>query len=445
MVGCTIASGPYMIYVQYDNYVKLDERKGSSIVQRRIAEIESDKLLHKLEVVRKRRTEDMDAPIFPTSVASSEESHDDTVDIIPVAEVAFPVRRPSGERGLRWNHCELSRGRVLELSSCMMHQRMRIAIPSDSMSPPLDSLISRETPPRGMEATVPEGMTEGIADTDMYLSTETEKMVKYISGLPDNVYRNVKSSKPKTLDETIKLANELVDQKLRIYAERQTDNKRKADDLSRNNYSHQQKSFKKQNVTKTYAVGSGFDSCDVIISRDWRRKYRAVIIVFKNTWRKDVRPFWHRYPPPSTSTKFQRKQLRTVPIVRDFPEMFPEDLPAPSEMKELSEQLQELSDKGFIRPSSSPWGAPILFVKKKDGSFRMCIDYRELNKLTVKNRYPLPRIDYLFDQLQGSSIYSKIDLKSGYHQLRVREQDVPKMAFRTRYGHGRICHRLVLN
>nr|GFC61834.1 putative reverse transcriptase domain-containing protein [Tanacetum cinerariifolium] len=107
----------------------------------------------------------------------------------------------------------------------------------------------------------------------------------------------------------------------------------------------------------------------------------------------------------------------------------------PSEMKELAEQLKELSDKGFIRPSSSPWGAPVLFVKKKDGSFRMCIDYRELNKLTIKNRYPLPRIDDLFDQLQGSSIYSKIDLRSGYHQLRVREEDIPKTAFRTRYGH----------
>ncbi|GJV34582.1 putative reverse transcriptase domain-containing protein [Tanacetum coccineum] len=104
-------------------------------------------------------------------------------------------------------------------------------------------------------------------------------------------------------------------------------------------------------------------------------------------------------------------------------------------MKELSNQLKEISDKGFIRPSSSPWGAPVLFVKKKDGSFRMCIDYRELNKLTVKNRYPLPRIDDLFDQLQGSSIYSKIDLRSGYHQLRVREEDIPKTAFRTRYGH----------
>ncbi|GKE98607.1 putative reverse transcriptase domain-containing protein [Tanacetum coccineum] len=104
-------------------------------------------------------------------------------------------------------------------------------------------------------------------------------------------------------------------------------------------------------------------------------------------------------------------------------------------MKELSEQLQELSDKGLIRPSSLPWGAPVLFVKKNDGSFRMCIDYQELNKLTVKNRYPLPRIDDLFDQLQGSSIYSKIDLRSGYHQLKVREEDISKTAFRTRYGH----------
>ncbi|GJU17905.1 putative reverse transcriptase domain-containing protein [Tanacetum coccineum] len=117
--------------------------------------------------------------------------------------------------------------------------------------------------------------------------------------------------------------------------------------------------------------------------------------------------------------KSEKKRLEDVPIVQDFPEVFPEDLPArapyrlaPSEMKELSEQLKELSDKGFIRPSSSPWGAPVLFVKKKDGSFRMCIDYRELNKLTVKNRYPLPRIDDLFDQLQGSSVYSKIDLSS---------------------------------
>ncbi|GJW11165.1 hypothetical protein Tco_1576992 [Tanacetum coccineum] len=109
---------------------------------------------------------------------------------------------------------------------------------------------------------------------------------------------------------------------------------------------------------------------------------------------------------------------------------------APSEMQELSNQLQELTDRGFIRPSTSPWGAPVLFVKKKDGSFRMCIDYRELNKLTIKNPIThLCPIDDLFDQLQGSSVYSKIDLRSGYHQLRVREGDIPKTAFRTRYGH----------
>ncbi|GKD97194.1 putative reverse transcriptase domain-containing protein, partial [Tanacetum coccineum] len=151
-----------------------------------------------------------------------------------------------------------------------------------------------------------------------------------------------------------------------------------------------------------------------------------------------------------------------VPIVRDFPEVFLEEflgiLPtrqvkfqidlvpgaapvarvpyrlAPSKMKELSDQLQELYDKGFIRPSFSPCGAPVLFVKKKDGSFWMCIDYRELNKLKVKNHYPLLRIDDLFDQLQGSSVYSKIDLRSSYHQLRVREEDIPKTAFKTRYG-----------
>ncbi|RVW88173.1 Transposon Ty3-G Gag-Pol polyprotein [Vitis vinifera] len=108
---------------------------------------------------------------------------------------------------------------------------------------------------------------------------------------------------------------------------------------------------------------------------------------------------------------------------------------APLELKELKIQLQELLDKGFIRPSVSPWGAPVLFVKKKDGSTRLYIDYRELNKVTVRNKYPLPRIDDLFDQLQGACVFSKIDLRSGYHQLRVRSEDVPKTAFRTRYGH----------
>ncbi|KAL0551316.1 hypothetical protein IC582_010402 [Cucumis melo] len=155
--------------------------------------------------------------------------------------------------------------------------------------------------------------------------------------------------------------------------------------------------------------------------------------------------------------------LSSEPVVRDYPDVFPEELPglpphrevefaielepgtvpisrapyrmAPAELKELKVQLQELLDKGFIRPSVSPWGAPVLFVKKKDGSMRLCIDYRELNKVTVKNRYPLPRIDDLFDQLQGATVFSKIDLRSGYHQLRIKDEDVPKTAFRSRYGH----------
>ena len=137
----------------------------------------------------------------------------------------------------------------------------------------------------------------------------------------------------------------------------------------------------------------------------------------------------------------------SVPVLQDFPDVFPEELPrvpperqvefhidlvpdaapitkapyqlAPLEMQELSAQLQELLDREFIRPSSSPWGEPILFVKKMDGSYRMCINYMELNKLMVKNRYPLPRIDDLFDQLHGTSWFSKIDLRSGYHQMRI--------------------------
>ncbi|XP_075521495.1 uncharacterized protein LOC142554710 [Primulina tabacum] len=105
---------------------------------------------------------------------------------------------------------------------------------------------------------------------------------------------------------------------------------------------------------------------------------------------------------------------------------------APAELKELKIQLQELIERKYIRPSSSPWGAPVLFVKKKDGTLRLCIDYRDLNNVTIKNKYPLPRIDELFDALQGSKVYSKIDLRQGYYQLRIREEDIPKTAFNTR-------------
>ncbi|KAL0282092.1 UNVERIFIED_CONTAM: Transposon Ty3-G Gag-Pol polyprotein [Sesamum angustifolium] len=108
---------------------------------------------------------------------------------------------------------------------------------------------------------------------------------------------------------------------------------------------------------------------------------------------------------------------------------------APLELKKLKKQLEELLNKGFIQPSISPWGASVLFVKKKDGSMRLCVDYRQLNRIKIKDKYPLPRIDDLLDQLKGTTVFSKIDLRSGYWQLRVEEGSIPKTAFRTKYGH----------
>ncbi|GJT10363.1 putative reverse transcriptase domain-containing protein [Tanacetum coccineum] len=519
---------------------------------------------------------------------------------------------------------------------------------------------------------------------------EADKIERYVGGLPDMIHGNIVASKPKTMQEAIEMATELMDKRVSTIAERQAENKRKLENTSRNNQNQQQQQNKRQNTGRAYTAGSGdkkpyggsrplcpkcnyhhdgpcapkcykcnkyghiardcrgtgnannnnqkgtgsgqkptcfecgvqghfqkdcprlknnkgnrgnqagnnrapakvyvvgnaganpdnvvagtfllnnryayilFDtgadrsfvstafssqiditpstldhyydveladgriiglntilkgctlnflnhqfninlmpvelgSFDAIIGMDWLAKHQAVIAcaekIVRIPWKnktliihgdgstqgnvtrlniisctktqkymeKGFPIFLAQVTTKETEDKSEKKRLEDVPTVQDFPEVFPEDLPglpptrqvefqidlvpgaapvarapyrlAPSEMKELSEQLKELSDKGFIRPSSSPWGAPVLFVKKKDGSFRMCIDYRELNKLTVKNRYPLPRIDDLFDQLQGSSVYSKIDLRSGYHQLRVREEDIPKTAFRTRYGH----------
>nr|GEX78091.1 hypothetical protein [Tanacetum cinerariifolium] len=374
-----------------------------------------------------------------------------------------------------------------------------------------------------------------------FIVDETEKIDKYVSGLPNKIYGSVKASKPKMLDETIELANDMMDQKLRTYAERQTSNKRKADDSFRNNHGHQQENPKGNGCFKcgdpghfkrdcpklknkdegkvnapgwVYAVRNAekrgnaskdldsnvitgtfllnnryasilFDtgadrsfistafsslidiiptplrnsydveladgkivrvdtimrgctlnflshpfnidlmpvelgSFDVIIGMDWLRRCHAMVVCDKKLI------FLAHISAKKEEDRSEGKQLEDIPVVRDFPKVFLKDLPglpparpvefqidliqgtapvarapyrlAPSKMKELSEQLQELSNKGFIRPSSSPWGAPVLFVKKKDGSFRMCIDYR-------------------------------------YHQLIVREQDVPKIAFRTRYRH----------
>nr|GEV45386.1 reverse transcriptase domain-containing protein [Tanacetum cinerariifolium] len=409
-----------------------------------------------------------------------------------------------------------------------------------------------------------------------FFADETKKGNKYISGLPDNIHGNVMSTRFKTLDETIELANDLMDQKLRTYAERQNENKRKTDN------NQQQQPHKKQNVARAYTTGpsekmvytrdlplctkynyhhtgnvhlsvenerghikrncpkmnnrengvaqgrayvlggrdaipdsnvitgtfllnnryakilfdTGVDrsfvsttfsaliditpttlenhydvelangkiigvntivhgctlnfmnhpfninlmpvplgSFDIIIGMYWLTRNHGVIICDEKIG-CDV--FLAHITTKEAKDKSEGKRLKDVPIVRDFPEVFPKDLPgipparqvefqidlvpgaapvarapyrlAPTKMKELAEKLQELSDKGFIRPSSSPWGALFLFVKKKDGSFRMCIDYREPNKLTVKNRYPLPRIDDLFDQLQGSIMTMGLNL-----------------------------------
>ncbi|GJU59679.1 putative reverse transcriptase domain-containing protein [Tanacetum coccineum] len=459
---------------------------------------------------------------------------------------------------------------------------------------------------------------------------ESDKIERYIGVFPDMIHGNIVASKPKTMQEAVEMATELMDKKVSTIAERQAENKRKFENTSRNNQNQQQQN-KRQNTGRAYTAGTGekkpyggskplcskcnyhhdgpcapkchkcnkvghfardcrsagnannannqrgtgsgqkstcfecgvqghfkrecpklknnknrgnqvgndrapakvifvstafssqmditpstldhyydveladgrviglntilrgctlnllnhpfninlmpveLGSFDAIIGMDWLEKYQAIkLCVPKDQivipWEMkplivhgdESQPGRTRLRPAHylvlQNTRIYAKRMSSL-----FGTLFPEDLPglpptrqvefqidlipgaapvarapyrlAPSEMKELSEQLKELSDKGFIRPSSSPWGAPVLFVKKKDGSFRMCIDYRELNKLTVKNRYPLPRIDDLFDQLQGSSVYSKIDLRSGYHQLRVREEDIPKTAFRTRYGH----------
>ncbi|CAN1768730.1 Retrovirus-related Pol polyprotein from transposon 17.6 [Linum perenne] len=234
-----------------------------------------------------------------------------------------------------------------------------------------------------------------------------------------------------------------------------------------------------------------FNEFDVILGMDWLARHGALLdcqkkevllqvggdgqVVFKGVRKRESAPMGVISAMQAFSliqegceallvqvSVDRNEELEKVPVAREFADVF-EELPgapierevefnielvpgtapisippyrmAPAELNELKEQLQELLDKGFIRPSVSPWGAPVLFVKKKDGSMRMCIDYRRLNKATIKNRYPLPRIDDLFDQLQGAEVFSKIDLRSGYHQLKVEEGSVPMTAFRTRYGH----------
>nr|GEU48134.1 putative reverse transcriptase domain-containing protein [Tanacetum cinerariifolium] len=210
----------------------------------------------------------------------------------------------------------------------------------------------------------------------------SEKLMEvFIGGLPKSIEGNVTASKPQTLEEAI-------------------------------------------TITLSF---------NVVIGMDWLSKYHARIICDEKVVHILIDSEALIIQAQAMEKKSDEKRLEDILVVREFLKVFLEDLPGLP--LELSDQLQELADRGFIRPSTSPWGALVLFVKKKDGSFRMCIDYRELNKLTIKNRYPSPRIDDLFDQLQGSSVYSKIDLRSGYHQLRVRDEDILKTAFRTRHRH----------
>jgi hypothetical protein len=213
---------------------------------------------------------------------------------------------------------------------------------------------------------------------------------------------------------------------------------------------------------------------DVILGMDWLRKYKVLIDCAKKSI-KMTTPEGKEMEfiaEPVVTTKgvancakvnqLDASQGSEVPVVNEFPNVFPEELPdmpldrdiefviklkpgttpiyktpyrmATLELAELKEHIKELLEKGFIRPSSSRWGAPVIFILKKDGTQRLCVDYRALNKVTVKNKYPLPKIDDMFDQLRGACVFSKIDLRSGYHQLKIRECNIPKTAFVSRYG-----------
>jgi hypothetical protein len=213
----------------------------------------------------------------------------------------------------------------------------------------------------------------------------------------------------------------------------------------------------------------GLGGVDVILGMNWLTQHQVVLDIATRMVEIHSPTSEHTilYLPQVESTHpcsyaAIATQLEDIPVVCEYPDVFPDDLPGmppnrdvefvielqpgiapiskrpyrmpPRELAELKVQLQELLDKGYILPSSSPWGSLALFVKKKDGSLRMGVDYRPLNAVTIKNKYPLPRIDVLFDQLAGAKVFSKIDLRSGYHQIKIRASDVPKIAFSTRYS-----------
>jgi hypothetical protein len=222
-------------------------------------------------------------------------------------------------------------------------------------------------------------------------------------------------------------------------------------------------------VIKTDLILLPLEGMDIILRMDWMTKHKVLLDISSQVIDIDS-------PHNGATTLYLPQQeyfyscvyattdirLEDIPIVYEYPDVFPDDLPGmppdrdiefnielqpgtapiskrpyrmpPNELAELKIQLQDLLDKSFIRPTASPWGCPALFVKKKDNSLRLCIDYRPLNAVTIKNKYPLPRIDILFDQLARAKVFSKIDLRSGYHQIKIKPSDIPKTAFSTRYG-----------
>jgi hypothetical protein len=220
---------------------------------------------------------------------------------------------------------------------------------------------------------------------------------------------------------------------------------------------------------RTDLISLNLEGIDIILGMNWMTEHRVLldiasrVIEINSPHQGNITLYLSQQEYLYSCTyAITGLKVKDILVVCEYPDVFPDDLPGmppdrdiefiielqpgtapiskrpyrmpPNELAELKIQLQDLLDKGFIRPSASPWGCPTLFVKKKDNSLRLCVDYRPLNTVTIKNKYPLPRIDILFDQLAGAKVFSKIDLRSGYHQIKIKPRDIPKTAFSTRYG-----------
>nr|GEV49969.1 putative reverse transcriptase domain-containing protein [Tanacetum cinerariifolium] len=332
---------------------------------------------------------------------------------------------------------------VQDMSGCRDNQKVKYTVGSFVG---MVELLNPHTRSRSRSRLVPHLVTP-----------EKKRIERYIYGLALQIRGMVAATEPPTIQKAMQIAGTLTNEAIRNGSVKKNPKKRgiKGEPSKDRNMRYDNKR-----------------SFDVIIIIDWLSNHKAEIIYHEKVVRipllygkvlRVLREKTKENMRQLMSAKAKENKQKEIMVVRDFPEVFSDDLSGlplvweikfwielvprailvamslyslpSSELEELWGQLKELQDKGFIRPSSSSWEAPILFVKKRDGSFRMCIDFRELNKLTMKNRHPLPKIDDLFNQLQRSQYLSKIDLRSRYHPLRVHKDDIPKIAFRTRYGH----------